>query len=68
MWNLLTEWFVFIPLYKQSVAKPCSSSSWGETMLIEFKMARVVKTNLTYGTILSNIIVKINLKKGAFQI
>ena len=32
-------------------------------MLIESKMARVVKTNLTYGTILSNIIVEINLKK-----
>ena len=42
---------------------PCSSSSWDITVPIEFKIARVVKINTTFGTILSNIIFRINLQK-----
>ena len=64
--NLENFWnsdYAFILLKPQSVAKPCSSSAWDETIPIEFKMAKVVKTNTTFGTILSNIIFKINLQK-----
>ena len=64
--NLENFWkndYIFIPFSTQSVAKPCSSSSWDETIPREFKMARVVKTNFTFGNILFHIIFKILCKR-----
>ena len=48
--NFWKRYYVFILFPLQFVAKPCSSSSWDETTPIKFKMASVVKTNTTFGT------------------
>ena len=58
-----TYFYVIIHLLPQSSAMPCPSLSWGKTEPMEFEIAKVVKTNFTYGTIFSNINFRITLQK-----